>query len=73
MKAVRAQLELMEQDCCRVSAPDYTTRFSSLEDAVDRLLPFHVRGPPAAVGAQNEKRRQQSDQHGQASERAGRP
>ena len=42
MKAVRAQLELSEQDCARLSAPDYTSGFASLEDAVDRLLPFHV-------------------------------
>ena len=42
VKAVRAQLDLMEQDCARVSAPDHATPFASLEDAVDRLLPFHV-------------------------------
>lgn len=42
VKAVRAQLELMEQDCARVSAPDWTTPFADLEDAVDRLLPYHV-------------------------------
>lgn len=43
VKAVRAQLDLMEQDAARVSAPDYNTPFASLEDAVDRLLPYHVR------------------------------
>lgn len=42
VKAVRAQLELMGQDSTRVSAPDWTAPFSSLEDAVDRLLPYHV-------------------------------
>ncbi|KAL4423725.1 hypothetical protein ABPG75_001026 [Micractinium tetrahymenae] len=44
VKAVRAQLELADQDCTRISAPDYTTPFQSLEDAVDRLLPFHIFG-----------------------------
>ncbi len=39
---MRAQLELMAQDSTRVSAPDWTAPFSSLEDAVDRLLPYHV-------------------------------
>lgn len=43
VKAVRAQLELADQDCTRISGPDYSTSFQSLEDAVDRLLPFHVR------------------------------
>lgn len=44
VKAVRAQLELMGQDSTRVSAPDWTAPFSSLEDAVDRLLPYHMFG-----------------------------
>ncbi|KAI7836257.1 hypothetical protein COHA_009847 [Chlorella ohadii] len=44
VKAVRAQLELMAQDSTRVSAPDWTAPFSSLEDAVDRLLPYHMFG-----------------------------
>lgn len=44
VKAVRAQLELAEQDCARISSSDYIMPFSSLENAVDRLLPFHVFG-----------------------------
>ena len=42
VRAVKAQLDLMEQDTARVSAPDWATPFASLEDAVDRLLPYHV-------------------------------
>ncbi|KAL4446341.1 hypothetical protein ABPG77_003148 [Micractinium sp. CCAP 211/92] len=44
VKAVRAQLELVDQDCTRISAPDYTKHFQNVEDAVDRLLPFHIFG-----------------------------
>lgn len=46
VQAQRAQLALMEQDCARLVNPDYLRPFASLEDAVDRLLPYHVRAFP---------------------------
>ena len=43
-KALQAQAQLLEHDCQRLANPDYTRPFSSIDDAVDRLLPYHVRG-----------------------------
>lgn len=43
LQAQRAQLALLEQDCARLVNPDYARPFASLDDAVDRLLPYHVR------------------------------
>ena len=34
--------DIAEQDCKRVCNPDLTRAFTNLDDAVDRLLPFHV-------------------------------
>jgi hypothetical protein len=42
MNAQRAQLALIDQDCQRLVNPDYMRPFASLDDAVDRLLPYHV-------------------------------
>ncbi|GAB4813234.1 hypothetical protein N2152v2_000280 [Parachlorella kessleri] len=41
-QAQRAQLALLELDCARLANPDYHRPFASLEDAVDRLLPYHA-------------------------------
>ncbi|KAL8135378.1 uncharacterized protein LOC141713297 [Apium graveolens] len=43
-KAMRnpAELQMAYQDLRRVCHPDYKTPFSSLQDACERLLPYHV-------------------------------
>ena len=38
----KRQLDMVLADCKRVCSPDIDRPFSSLSDAVDRLLPFHV-------------------------------
>ena len=35
--------ELAEQDCKKICNPDLNRPFNNLDDAVDRLLPYHVR------------------------------
>ncbi|KAG7672465.1 hypothetical protein Ndes2526B_g09014 [Nannochloris sp. 'desiccata'] len=34
--------EVAEQDCKKVCNPDFNRPFTNLEDAVDRLLPYHI-------------------------------
>jgi hypothetical protein len=41
-KAGQHLSEIAERDCKAVCQPDLTRPFSSLEDAVDRLLPYHI-------------------------------
>jgi hypothetical protein len=35
--------ETAEQDCKKICNPDLNKPFTNLEDAIDRLLPYHVR------------------------------
>ena len=44
LEARSAALQLAEQDALWVRDPDVSRPFASLDDAVDRLLPYHVRG-----------------------------
>ena len=37
------------EDCWKICNLDYNLPFSSLEDVVGRLLPFHVRSPPLSL------------------------
>jgi hypothetical protein len=48
--AKAAQDALLQQDAKAIAALDYDHPFSSLEDAVERLMPLHVRPPRAAGG-----------------------
>jgi hypothetical protein len=41
-RAHKRQLELLVEDCTFVCAPDVQQAFNTLQDAVDRLVPFHV-------------------------------
>ena len=50
-RAPKRPLELVSDDCRRVCTPDYERPFSSLYNAVDRLLPFHVGTPSSAASA----------------------
>ena len=45
------------RDCKRIANPDFNRPFTSVEDAIERLLPYHVRlacpatrSPPAVRG-----------------------
>ncbi|KAK9791379.1 hypothetical protein WJX73_006977 [Symbiochloris irregularis] len=40
------QLELLQDDARRIRNPDTTRPFTSLQDAVDRLLPYHLFAEP---------------------------
>lgn len=42
-RAQKRQLELLSEDCKRACTTDLNRPFTTLQDAVDRLLPFHVR------------------------------
>lgn len=44
-RAPKRPLELVSDDCRRVCTPDFERPFSSLYNAIDRLLPFHVGTP----------------------------
>ena len=48
-QVLRAQVALLDQDCARLVNPDYTRPFASIDDAVDRLLPYHVRRAALAL------------------------
>jgi hypothetical protein len=41
-RAHKRQLELLNEDAKRLCTVDIHTPFRSLQDALDRLLPFHV-------------------------------
>ncbi|KAK9820607.1 hypothetical protein WJX72_012247 [[Myrmecia] bisecta] len=53
--AQKRQLERVLEDCKRVCNPDVTTPFSSLADAVDRLLPYHILAGETAEEADAEE------------------
>ena len=46
----QSHLALIEQDCARVGNPDIIQPFANLEDALERLLPYHVRASGGADG-----------------------
>lgn len=48
-RAHKRQLELLAEDVKFVCAPDVQKPFSNLQDAVDRLIPFHVRERALAI------------------------
>lgn len=43
-RSQKRQHEFLDQDCKRVCGSDYTRPFTSLQNALDRLLPYHVSG-----------------------------
>ncbi len=47
----KRQLELLNEDAKKLCATDIRTPFRSLQDAVDRLLPFHVSAAQQAAQA----------------------
>jgi hypothetical protein len=47
-RAHKRQLELLNEDAKRLCATDIVNPFRHLQDAVDRLLPFHVSGVGSA-------------------------
>ena len=59
--ACRDAVELLEQDMRRVSQPDVERPFESMDDAMERLLPYHIfmapddTEPPGPLGAQKQK------------------
>jgi Conserved region of unknown function on GLTSCR protein len=48
-KAQKRQLELIEEDVRKVCNPNIAAPFSTIEDAVTRLLPYHVSRHPFLV------------------------
>ncbi|KAK1361106.1 GLTSCR1 domain-containing protein [Heracleum sosnowskyi] len=62
-----AELQMAYQDLRKVCNPDYKTPFSSLEDACERLLPYHV---VADYEAEEDDRILHSDNTGQMLSRA---
>ncbi|KAL8141539.1 hypothetical protein V2J09_014571 [Rumex salicifolius] len=63
----QAELQLAYQDAWRVCHPDYRRPFSSLEDACERLLPYHV---VADYEAEEDDRILDSDTTGQMPSRS---
>ena len=45
VRAYKRQLEMLAEDSKRACTADVSRPFTHLQDAVDRLLPFHVRCP----------------------------
>uniref|UniRef100_A0A165XDP0 GLTSCR protein conserved domain-containing protein n=3 Tax=Daucus carota subsp. sativus TaxID=79200 RepID=A0A165XDP0_DAUCS len=62
-----AEIQMAYQDLWKVCHPDYNTPFSSLEDACERLLPYHV---VADYETEEEERILDSDTTGQVISRA---
>ncbi|XP_024990812.1 BRD4-interacting chromatin-remodeling complex-associated protein-like [Cynara cardunculus var. scolymus] len=65
--ANQAELQMAYQDAWRVCHPDFKRPFSSLEDACERLLPYHV---VADYEAEEDDRLLDSDTTGQALSRS---
>lgn len=65
--ANRSELQMAYQDAWRVCHPDFRRPFSSLEDACERLLPYHV---VADYEAEEDDRILDSDTTGQALSRS---
>ncbi len=42
-RAHKRQLDMLADDCKRICTTDLSHPFKNLQDAVDRLLPYHVR------------------------------
>lgn len=47
---VPEHIALVDKGCHHICNPDWERRFSSLDDAVDRLLPYHVSAQAARIG-----------------------